>query len=91
MRARRIYLATAALVLVFSASACAGAAPQSATDQSSQHIHSQHLSPLSANDFDPANFGDSSTVDNNWFPLVPGPIPSLRAPPSTMASASPAA
>jgi hypothetical protein len=72
MRARHIYLATAALVLVFSASACAGAAPQSATDQSSQHIHSQHLSPLSANDFDPANFGDSSTVDNNWFPLVPG-------------------
>lgn len=72
MRPRRIYLATAALVLVFSASACAGAAPQSATDHSSQQNHSQNLSPLSANDFDPSNFGDSSTVDNKWFPLVPG-------------------
>jgi N-acetyl-gamma-glutamylphosphate reductase len=54
MRPRRSYLATAALVLVFSASACAGAGPQSATDHSSQHIHSQNLSPLSANDFEHA-------------------------------------
>jgi hypothetical protein len=28
--------------------------------------------PISATDFDPANFADSPTVDNRWFPLEPG-------------------
>jgi hypothetical protein len=28
--------------------------------------------PISAADFDPADFGDSATVDNRWFPLQPG-------------------
>jgi hypothetical protein len=28
--------------------------------------------PISAMDFDPANFGGSPTVDNRWFPLQPG-------------------
>ena len=28
--------------------------------------------PISAADFDPAHFGDSTVVDNRWFPLEPG-------------------
>ena len=73
MRAHRISLATAALLLVLSASACAGASSESgSSQQSSQRIQSEHLSTLSAKDFDPTNFDNSTTVDNKWFPLVPG-------------------
>jgi hypothetical protein len=72
-RPHRISLATAALLLVLSASACAGASSQSgSSQQSSQRIQSEHLSTLSAKDFDPTNFDNSTTVDNKWFPLVPG-------------------
>ena len=86
MRPHRIPLATAALLLVFSASACAAYSSQSG---SSQRIHSEHLSTVSAKDFEHINFDHSTTVDNKWFPLKPGAIPSSRALPSTMASASP--
>ena len=72
MRPRRIHLATAALLLVFSASACAGTSSLSGTDQSSDRIHPEHLSTVSAKDFDRTNFDDSTTVDNKWFPLEPG-------------------
>jgi hypothetical protein len=73
MRPHRISLATAALLLVLSASACAGASSQSgSSQQSSQRMQSEHLSTLSAKDFDPTNFDNSTTVDNKWFPLVPG-------------------
>lgn len=30
------------------------------------------LAPLTADDFDPASFTTSTTVDNQWFPLIPG-------------------
>src|SRR5215207_4291435 len=73
MRLRRIHLATAALLLVFWASACAAYSSQSgSSQQSSQRNHSEHLSTVSAKDFDPTNFDNSTTVDNKWFPLVPG-------------------
>jgi hypothetical protein len=73
MRPHRIHLATITLLLVLSASACAGASSQSgSSQQSSQRIQSEHLSTLSAKDFDPTNFDNSTTVDNKWFPLVPG-------------------
>jgi hypothetical protein len=91
MRLRRIHLVTVALLLVFWASACAGTNSESGTDQASDRIQSEHLSTVSAKDFDPTNFDDSTSVDNKWFPLNPGTIPSLRAPPSTMASVFPAA
>jgi hypothetical protein len=70
MRPHRIHLATAALLLVFWASACAGASSQSgSSQQSSQRIQSEHLSTLSAKDFDPTNFDNSTTVDNLSCPL----------------------
>ena len=73
MRPHRIHLATAALLLVFSASACAAYSSQSgSTQQSSQRNHSEHLSTVSAKDFDSTNFDNSTTVDNKWFPLKPG-------------------
>jgi hypothetical protein len=72
MRAHRIHLATAVLVLVFWASACAAYNSQSGTDGTSEHIQSKHLSTVGAKDFDPTNFDHSTEVDNKWFPLVPG-------------------
>jgi hypothetical protein len=72
MRPRRIPLATAALLLVFLAPACAGANSDSDTDGTSDRIHSEHLSTLSAKDFQRTNFDNSTTVDNKWFPLEPG-------------------
>ena len=72
MRARRIRLATAALLLVYSASACAGAGSQSGTDETPQRNQSEHLSTVGAKDFDRSNFDNSTTVDNKWSPLVPG-------------------
>src|SRR5919107_5826985 len=70
MRLRRISLATAVLLLEFSASACAGS--ESGTDQPSDQNQSEILSTVGAKDFDRSNFDDSATVDNTWFPLVPG-------------------
>ena len=72
MRPHRISLAIAALFLVFSASACAGADSGSRTDNVSERNQSGHLSTVGAKDFDRTNFDDSATVDNTWFPLVPG-------------------
>jgi hypothetical protein len=60
------------LLLVFSASACAGTSSESRTDETSDRIQSEHLSTVGAKDFDPTNFDHSTTVDNKWFPLVPG-------------------
>jgi hypothetical protein len=72
MRPHRIHLAIAALLLVFSASACAGAGSGSRTDETSERNQSGHLSTVGAKDFDSSNFDDSTTVDNKWFPLEPG-------------------
>jgi hypothetical protein len=72
MRPHRIHLATAALLLVFWASACALANTDSSKDEPSGRIQSEHLSTIGAKDFDPTNFDHSTTVDNKWFPLKPG-------------------
>jgi hypothetical protein len=72
MRPLRISLATAALLLVFSAAACAGANSESGTNETPERIQSEHLSTVSAKDFDRTNFDNSTTVDNKWFPLEPG-------------------
>ena len=72
MSVRRIPLATITLILVFLASACAGANSESGTDAASDRIQSKHLSTVSAKDFERTNFDNSTTVDNKWFPLEPG-------------------
>jgi hypothetical protein len=73
MRARRTRLATAALLVVFSASTCAGADSGSGTDEEARDRNrSEQLSIVSAKDFDRGNFGDSTRVDNGWMPLKPG-------------------
>jgi hypothetical protein len=73
MRPHRIYLAAAVLLLVFWASACAAYSSQSGSaQQSARRNHSEHLSTVGAKDFDPTNFDHSTTIDNKWFPLVPG-------------------
>jgi hypothetical protein len=72
MRPRRTHLATAVLLLVYWASACAGTNSISGTDQSSDRIQSEHLTTVGAKDFDRTNFDNSTTVDNTWFPLEPG-------------------
>src|ERR671911_2550803 len=73
MRPHRIPLATAALLLVFSASACAAYSSQSdSSEKNSDRIQSEHLSTVGAKDFDPTNFDNSTSVDNKWFPLKPG-------------------
>jgi hypothetical protein len=69
MRPRRIHLASIMLLLVFLASACAGANSQSGTDTASDRIQSKHLSTVGAKDFDPTNFDNSTTVDNSWLGL----------------------
>ena len=65
-----IRLATAALLLVFSASACAGV--DSGSDGTSDRNRSELLSTVSAKDFDRTNFDNSTTADNKGFPLEPG-------------------
>ena len=72
MSTRCIRLATAALLLVFSASACALANSESGTEETSHRIQSEHLSTVSAKDFDRSNFDNSTRVDNKWFPLEAG-------------------
>lgn len=72
MRGFRIFSTAAALVLLLSASACAGVRSQSSADKAAGPTQSEPLSTISAKDFDPGNFDNSTTVDNKWFPLEPG-------------------
>jgi hypothetical protein len=72
MKSRRRSLVTVTVVMlfVFLASACAGY--ESGTDPPSDRNRSEHLSTVSAKDFDPTNFDNPTTLDNKWFPLEPG-------------------
>jgi len=58
-------LATSLLVLV--ASACGGDGGSNGAAGGEPR-----LQEISAQDFDPANFDRSTTIDNPWFPLTPG-------------------
>jgi hypothetical protein len=53
---RRLCVEVVASLLVLLASACGGGHPRAATES----------------DYDPANFSNSSKIDNRWFPLMPG-------------------
>jgi hypothetical protein len=55
-----------AVVLILGLPACGERGHTAATSGAPSHR------PISAADFDPANFGASATVDNRWFPLQPG-------------------
>jgi hypothetical protein len=72
MRNLHIAVVFFSLLAILSASACAGARSGSSTDEASDRNQSGHLSTVSAKDFDTANFDNSTTVDNKWFPLEPG-------------------
>lgn len=72
----------AALLVVLLATACAGDSTEGASADESPAGNLASETPaatdgtaptLSPKDFDPSLFGeDSATVDNEWFPLVPG-------------------
>ncbi len=82
MRYLRSVSAIAGLLLILSATACDGDPPQAATASETPGATSASEAPatdegspaaISAKGFDPNNFDDdSATVDNEWFPLVPG-------------------
>ena len=55
-----------AVVLLLLSVACSGG------DSASPVPLSSPVTPTTADDFDPAAFVDPATVDNQWFPLVPG-------------------
>ena len=64
MRRLRFVSVVAGSLMVLSASACGTTStrPQAASSPP----------PVTAEDFDPSNFDDSTNVDNRWFPLQPG-------------------
>ena len=64
MRRLRSVSVVAASLLVLSASACARKTSFGGGETPTVEI--------TAKDFDPTNFGDSTNVDNRWFPLRPG-------------------
>ncbi|MEJ7814375.1 MAG: hypothetical protein WKF53_04265 [Rubrobacter sp.] len=72
MRNLQIAVVSISLLVILSASACAGARSGSGADETSDRNQFAHLSTVSAKDFDNSNFDNSTTVDNIWFPLEPG-------------------
>jgi hypothetical protein len=73
----RLAHAAAGLLVLLSALACRGASPPTtvATSASASASFTPSEAPqreISAEDFDPSNFDDSATIDNEWFPLTPG-------------------
>jgi hypothetical protein len=67
MRGVRVCSAAAILLLMLVASACGGQRPSSAVAgaRSTNKIATEK-------DFDPNQFSDPTTIDNQWFPLKPG-------------------
>jgi hypothetical protein len=72
---------TAAVFLLVAASACGGEAPpQAAPEAADSEQAAAAERPETASeeiavegiDFDPANFADSTNIDNQWLPLKPG-------------------
>ncbi|MDP9185050.1 MAG: hypothetical protein M3O29_05215, partial [Actinomycetota bacterium] len=71
---RRIVTAsTAAMLVLLAACGDDGAGTGTANPSAgSPPAASAGGAPPAATDFDPATFHDATTVDNRWFPLVPG-------------------
>jgi hypothetical protein len=87
VRSLRVVSIVAASILVVSLSACRGESvpgttlPDGSLPNGNTVSETPSVSPsgsepphetISAKDFDPDNFDDSTTVDNTWFPLQPG-------------------
>lgn len=74
MDARRLRVVSlAAALLVFAGTACDGeAVPRANTRPEVTALPPTPSDPISAEDFDPDNFGDPTVVDNPFFPLRPG-------------------
>lgn len=64
-------LAAGALLLSLPFAACT-AAPSAAGDAGAESVEAPQEAPEELAVFDAGNFGDSTTVDNTWFPLQPG-------------------
>jgi hypothetical protein len=79
MKAYRISLATAAMLLAFAVSACAGASSGSGTKETSDRSRSEHLSTVSAKDFDSSDFDEDSARVDNSTRLLAG-LPASKAP-----------
>ncbi|MGH3342736.1 MAG: hypothetical protein ACRDPK_07620 [Carbonactinosporaceae bacterium] len=73
---RYVASAATATMLVLAAAGCGGNDAEVGKDnprpkaQADPGTHGRE--EISAGDFDPATFDDSTTVDNRWFPLTPG-------------------
>lgn len=80
VRSTRLCLVLGALLFAPLAAACAEVTPggEPSVDNASETPSGPHSeseassSTISAEDFDPAEFDDPTTVDNPWFPLSPG-------------------
>jgi hypothetical protein len=70
-RLRIVFLVTALTVLAVAA--CGGSENSSTTGaETAPGTTTEGPAEISAEDFNPDDFGNSSTVDNEWFPLEPG-------------------
>lgn len=75
MRARDIFSITASLFLMFLVSACGNAAappPTVAPAPAPTAAPTIEMVEKLYDDLDPANFDDSTTINNSWMPLKPG-------------------
>jgi hypothetical protein len=80
MKAYRISLATAAMLLAFAVSACAGASSGSGTNGISDRTQpAQQSTVVSAKDFDRADFDEDSARVDNSTRLLAG-LPASKAP-----------
>jgi hypothetical protein len=68
----RLVYAAATLLLVLLASACGDATSPQATAASTTTATTITDKIATADDFDPNTFSNSTTIDNQWFPLKPG-------------------
>jgi hypothetical protein len=74
---RRLARAAAGMLVLLSASACRGASTSTSVTPS-PHVSASPTpnetprEEVTAEDFNPDDFADPTTIDNQWFPLIPG-------------------
>ncbi len=63
---------SAAAVLVLATSACSNQSPTNQQEPARTAHPEASAGQVTARDYDPSRFGDSTHIDNRWFPLRPG-------------------